>query len=136
MHRVILIALVSACLAEAQTVDEIIAKNIQARGGETKLKSFQTVRRAGTIMIGDFHLSFVQELKRPGKVREESIIQGMAQVEAYDGKVAWKVNPFEGRKDPDLISEDDRKSLLENGDIDGQLVDYKNKDHHAEMLGA
>jgi len=135
MHRVLLLAFAGALLAHAQTVDEIIAKNIQARGGEAKLKSFQTVRMTGSISMGDFHLGFVQEEKRPGKVREENIIQGMAQVQAWDGKTAWQINPFEGRKDADLISEDDRKGLLEDADFDGQLVDYKNKDHRAELLG-
>ena len=135
MYRTLAIAVVSVCLANAQTADEIIAKNIQARGGEASLKAFKTVRMSGTISMGDFHLGFMQEVKRPGKVREENIIQGMAQVQAFDGKTAWQINPFEGRKDPDLISEDDRKSLIEDADIDGQLVDYKNKDHRAEFLG-
>jgi hypothetical protein len=59
----------------------------------------------------------------------------MAEVEAYDGKAAWRVSPFEGRKDPDLLSADDTKHLLEDADIDGQLVDYRNKDHRAELIG-
>jgi hypothetical protein len=45
------------------------------------------------------------------------------------------VSPFEGRKDPDLLSADDMKSLVEDADIDGQLVDYRNKDHRAELIG-
>jgi hypothetical protein len=85
--------------------------------------------------MGGFHAGFVQETKRGGKVREETIIQGMTAIQAYDGKTAWQVSPFEGRKDPDLLSEDDRKSLVEDADMDGQLVNYKNKDHRAEFLG-
>ncbi len=119
----------------AQTADEIIEKNIAARGGEAKLKSFQTVRMTAKMTAGGFHADIVQEVKRGGKVREETIIQGMAAIQAYDGKTAWQVSPFEGRKDPDLLSDDDRKSLVEDADMDGQLVDYKNKDHRAEYLG-
>ena len=55
--------------------------------------------------------------------------------EAYDGKTAWQVSPFEGRKDPNLVSADSAKHLVEDSDIDGQLVDYKNKDHRAELIG-
>jgi len=135
MHHFVAIALLFSSLASAQTVDEIIAKNIQARGGETKLKSFQTVRITGKITMGSFNAGMVQEVKRGNKVREETIIQGMTAIQAYDGKTAWQVTPFEGRKDPDLLSEDDRKSLVENADIEGQLVDYKNKDHRAELMG-
>ncbi len=119
----------------APSVDEIIARNIQARGGLEKIRALRTMRTTGTIDQGDFRAKFVQENERPHMVREEFIIQGMAEVEAFDGKTAWRVSPFEGRKDPDLLSADDRKSLVEDSDIEGQLVDYKNKDHRAEFVG-
>ncbi len=119
----------------AQTVDEIIAKNIQARGGLEKIKSLQSLRVAGKLSIGGFRAAFVEENKRPFKVREEQIIQGMVGINAYDGKVAWQVAPWEGRKDADFMTADDRKALVEDSDIEGQLVDYKNKDHRAEYMG-
>jgi len=124
-----------ALLTQAQTVDEIIAKNIQARGGLDKIKSLQSLRESGKIAIGGFRAAFVEENKRPFKVREEQILQGMVGVDAYDGKTAWHIVPWEGRKDPDLISADDRKGLVEDADIEGPLVDYKNKDHRAEYVG-
>jgi hypothetical protein len=85
--------------------------------------------------IGSFRAAFVQENKRPYKVREEQIIQGMVGIDAYDGKTAWHIVPWEGRKDPDLISADDRKALIEDADLEGQLVDYRNKDHRVEYVG-
>jgi Outer membrane lipoprotein-sorting protein len=139
----IILAYLSLLTANAQqlasgtvpTVDEIIAKNIQARGGSENLKAVQTMRTRGNIDQDGFRIKFVRENERPHMVRDEAIIQGMAEVEAYDGKTAWRVNPFEGRKDPDLLSADDMKGLVEESDIDGQLVDYKNKDHRAEYIG-
>lgn len=128
-------ALIFSVAANAQTVDEIIAKNIQARGGIDKLKAVKTVRMTGKINEGGFRANVVQENRRPNNIRQEFIIQGMAEVEAYDGKTTWQVSPFEGRKDPNLVSADDAKGLLESADIDGQLVDYRNKDHHAELVG-
>jgi hypothetical protein len=122
-------------VANAQTADEIIAKNIQARGGLAKLKSLQSLRVSGNLAVGGFRAAFVQENKRPFKVREEQIVQGMVGIDAYDGKIAWHVVPWEGRKDPDLISADDRKGLIEDADIEGQLVDYRNKDHRVEYVG-
>ena len=119
----------------AQTVDEIIAKNIQARGGMEKLKAIRTLRTTVKFRGGSFRAEFRQENKRPGKVREEFIIQGMAQIQAYDGKMGWQISPFGGRRDPDLMSQDDMKSLIVHGDIDGPLVDYKEKGHLAELVG-
>jgi hypothetical protein len=121
--------------ASAQTVDEVIAKNIQAHGGADKMKSVQTMRITAKFSQGSFRADFRQENKRADKVREEFIIQGLAQVQAYDGKTGWQISPFGGRKDPELLSQDDLKSLAVDADIDGPLVDYKEKGHKAELVG-
>jgi outer membrane lipoprotein-sorting protein len=125
----------SLVVAHAQTVDEIIGKNIQAHGGLKKLESVETIRQTGTLTTGGFRATFVQENKRPNRVRQETTIQGMSEVTAYDGKTGWHVSPFSGRKDPELLSEDDLKPLVENADIDGQLTDYKRKGYEAELVG-
>ena len=122
-------------LARAQSVDEIISKNIQAHGGLEKIQAVKTLRSSGKVSFGSFQARFLQENVRPDKVREETIIQGLAQIQAYDGKTGWQVNPFQGRKDAELLSADDLKSLQEDSDIDGPLVDYKSKGHSAQLLG-
>ena len=121
--------------ASAQTVDEVIAKNVQAHGGADKLKSVRSLRTTAKFSQGSFRADFRQENKRADKVREEFIIQGLAQVQAYDGKTGWQISPFGGRKDPELLSQDDLKSLVVDADIDGPLVDYKEKGHKAELVG-
>jgi outer membrane lipoprotein-sorting protein len=139
MKRCLWIALTAALLlplaGNAQTVDEIIAKNIQARGGLEKLHAMKTVRLTAQLSQGSFRASFVLLAKREDKVREETIIQGMAQVQAYDGHTAWQINPFMGRKDPELMSQDDTKPLILDADFEGPLVDYKQKGHKAELIG-
>jgi Outer membrane lipoprotein-sorting protein len=121
--------------AGAQTVDEVIAKNVQARGGLDKLKAVKSIRTSAKLTQGSFRAEFLQEGKRADKVREEFIIQGMAQIQAYDGKTGWQVSPFGGRKDAELLSADDLKSLVVDADIDGPLVEYKEKGHKAELVG-
>lgn len=122
-------------LLRGQTVDDVITKNIAARGGIDKLKNLKTVRQTGKFHIQDFQADFLQENKRPNMVREEITIQGMSDVTAYDGKTGWHISPFEGRKDPELLSEDDLKGIVEDSDIEGQLVDYKEKGYKAELVG-
>lgn len=128
-------AVFCAPVARAQTVDEIIAKNIQAHGGLEKLKSVNTRRSTGKVLFGTILATVVQINKRPDEVREEASLQGMSLVQVYNGKGAWQIDPFGGRKDPMLMSEDDAKSLVVDADIDGPLVDYKQKGHKAELLG-
>ena len=119
----------------SQTVDEIIAKNAQARGGAEKLHAIKTLRITARLSQGSFRATYVQENKRGDKVREETVIQGMAQVQAYDGKGAWQINPFGGRKDPELMSSDDTKQLILDSDLEGFLIDYQEKGHKAELIG-
>jgi len=121
--------------AQAQTVDELVAKNVQAHGGGEKLKSVRSLRISAKFSQGSFRADYRQENKRADKVREELIIQGLAQVQAYDGKTGWQISPFGGRKDPELLSQDDLKGLVVDSDIDGPLMDYKEKGHKAELVG-
>src|SRR6266436_4047439 len=59
--------------AKAQTVDEVIAKNIQAKGGADKLRSVRSLRTTAKFSQGSFRADFRQENKRADKVREEFI---------------------------------------------------------------
>lgn len=139
MFRTILITLAALALlapaACAQTVDEVIAKNVEALGGLDQLQAVKTMRTTATLKAGSFQATVKSENKRPDKVREEFILQGMAQVSAYDGKTGWQVNPFQGRKDPELLSADDTKDLQIAADIDGPLVNYRQKGSVAELVG-
>jgi Outer membrane lipoprotein-sorting protein len=119
----------------AQTVDEIIAKNAQARGGLEKLRSIKTIRITARLSQGSFRATYIQDNKRGNKVREELVLQGMAQIQAYDGSSAWQINPFGGRKDPELMSADDTRQLIIDADLEGLLIDYKAKGHTAELIG-
>src|ERR1039457_2421417 len=129
------LALMTAGL-QAQTVDEIIAKNIQARGGAEKLKSVQSMKSTATMTMGPgMEAPGVLLQKRPGMARLEFTVQGLTAVQAYDGKNAWQIMPFTGKKDPELMSGDEAKEVEEMGDFDGPWVDYKSKGNQFELLG-
>jgi outer membrane lipoprotein-sorting protein len=120
----------------AQTVDEIIAKNVQARGGSDKLKSVQSIKSTATMTMGPgMEAPGVLIQKRGNLARLEFTVQGLTAVQAYDGKNAWQIMPFTGKKDPELMSADEAKEVEEMADVDGPLVDYKSKGHQVELLG-
>ena len=75
------------------------------------------------------------DLKRPGRLRMEMTIQGKTIVQAYDGKTAWMIMPFLGSPDPQAMSADDAKDVIEQADMDGPIVDYKAKGNAVELLG-
>jgi outer membrane lipoprotein-sorting protein len=122
--------------ATAQTVDELIAKNVEARGGLDKLKSVQTIRLTGKMTMGPGMEAPVRlELKRPNSVRMEYTFQGMTGVQAWDGTSGWAISPFSGKTDPEPLSPEDAKEAEEQSDMDGPLVDYKAKGHSVELVG-
>src|SRR5207249_393703 len=94
------------------TVDELVAKIIEAKGGATTVQNLQSLRVAGKMLVqqGQIELGYLQTKKRPDEVRTEASLQGMTQIQAYDGKEGWRVSPFFGRKDPERMSADDVKA--------------------------
>jgi hypothetical protein len=122
---------------KAPTVNELVAKNVEAKGGAEALKSLGSVKLTGKMLVngGRFELAYSQTKKRPGEVRTEATVQGLTMVQAYDGKEGWKISPFQGRKDPEKMAPDDTKSLIEDAEVDGPLVDWQEKGSTVEYLG-
>ncbi|HEV3206031.1 MAG TPA: hypothetical protein VGZ28_03690 [Terriglobales bacterium] len=122
--------------AWSQTAEELVQKNIEAKGGVAKMKAIKSLRLTGKLDAGGGFTGAVgQENKRPNLVRETFTFQGMTQVQAYDGLLGWQIQPFGGRKDPQLMGEDDARDLIIDSDFDGPLVDYKEKGNTIEYLG-
>src|SRR5438132_14159650 len=119
------------------TLDELVSKNIEAKGGADALRALQSLKLTGKMLVqqGQIQLSYVQTKKRPGEVRTDATIQGMTIVQAYDGKEGWRISPLQGRKDPEKMSADDLKPLMEDAEMDGPLVDWKTKGSTVEYLG-
>jgi hypothetical protein len=124
-------------LSKAFGVDELVAKNIEAKGGATALRDLQTLRLSGKMLTqqGQMELGYVQIKKRPDQVRIEASLQGMTDITAYDGREGWRISPFRGRKDPERMPADDVKALTEDTELDGPLVDWKAKGYTLEYLG-
>lgn len=120
-----------------ETVDALVAKNVEAKGGAQALAAVKSLRLQGKMLANQGRIEFAYTLikKRPAAVREEVSLQGMTRVDAYDGTQGWKISPFGGRKDPEKVSVDEAKALVEDAEIDGPLVDWKAKGSTVEYLG-
>jgi hypothetical protein len=109
------------------TADDLVAKNIKARGGAAALSAINSIRFEGRMLVnqGQIQLAYTQTKERPGRVRTEAVLQGMTLVQAYDGSSGWKISPFQGRIDPEKMSTDEAKSLVEDAEIGGPLANAK-----------
>lgn len=145
MRRLVKAAAAVACLsvfacffAWSQTAEELVSKNIQAKGGIDKIKAARTRLTTGKVKAGTRRVSvavFKQMNMRPDLVRNNFTLQGMTAVQAYDGSAGWQTQPFRGRKDPELMGEDNLRDLLLASDFDGPLVDADKKGNRIEYLG-
>ena len=133
----VLFALPSWAQDAGPTADEVIQKSIDARGGIEKMKAVQTTRVTGKMVLmgGQMEAPFTMEMKRPSSMHMAMDVQGKSLVRAFDGTTAWTINPFMGGDDAQKLSEDETKDMVDSGDMDGPLVDYKSKGHTVELVG-
>ncbi len=122
--------------AKSYTAEELIDKNLEARGGVDKLRAVKTVHLIGKFRFGGGieaqNQLYAVDSK---KIRFELSLQGMTAINAWDSKEAWTVQPFQGRRDPQKVSDDDAKGLILAADIIGPLLDWKAKGSKVEYLG-
>lgn len=126
----------SVTAASAQTIDDLIAKNLKAKGGVERLKAVKGMKISGKVMPApgvEIPLTIISE--RPNKIRQESNFQGQQMVTAFDGTTAWQINPMMGITTPTEITGPQFEMLKDQADLDGPFLDYKAKGITLELQG-
>jgi hypothetical protein len=131
----LLLAAAFTAMLSAQTADELITRNLQAKGGVDKIKAIHSLRATGKMQQGSFIAQVGADSMSPNFLRQTFTIQGMTQIQAYDGKTGWKIAPFEGRRDPELLGEEELRDLMEDANFLGPLVDYQSQGNKIEYIG-
>jgi outer membrane lipoprotein-sorting protein len=124
--------------AASLTAEQIIEKNVTARGGVTAWHAVQTLTESGQLDAGgkDNHqLPFVLKLKRPHKSRMEVIFNGQTAVQVFDGTQGWKVRPFLNRNEVEAFTNEQTKSAAASDEFDGPLIDFAVKGNKVTLVG-
>lgn len=118
-------------------IDEIVNSNTAARGGEERIRALQSRRAVGTATASGGRIArVVQEIKRPDFYRLEFSSQGTKAVFAHAGEVGWQVAPLQGIFEPEVIEPgEDSKAGLDERDIEGPLLGWREKGHLVELIG-
>jgi hypothetical protein len=124
----------------AQDAQSLVTKNLEARGGEAAISAIKSIRFEGrTIFPGDFELTYKEtraQLGGAAATRLDLTVQGLDLVQAYDGHGgAWKINPFQGRKDPEKMSSDEAREMADSALIEGPLLASRTDGSHVQYLG-
>ena len=123
-----------AAPATAQSVEEVLARYAEARGGTERLESVRSLSAHGTAVMGvGMEAAFRYEWKHPNKFRFELTQQGMTEVSAYDGTTAWQIRP---PGEPGLMSDFDFAMLNDAMDYpNSPLVSPEAKGHRVTLVG-
>lgn len=141
MKKICLMAVVlfvlSGFILAGETLDEILAKNYESRGGLEKLKSIQTLRIRGKMVQSQMNMEMPLELwyQKPNRLRMEATFQGRKIVQGYDGNIAWWIMPFLGTEDPQVMAEDQAREVKEMAESMDPLVDFREKGYRLELVG-
>jgi outer membrane lipoprotein-sorting protein len=138
LRKLLVLALFSLPVTalSAQTVEEVISKYVQTRGGLEKIKSVKSERVTGTISFGaEAEGGFVVERERPLKMHMEITLNGQPFIRTYDGKSSgWIYNPFAPNPSVQAMTADDLRNIFDEADFDGPFVDYQAKGNKLEFV--
>ncbi len=143
------------------SAEQIVDKNVAARGGLQAWRAVQTMSLKGklgaggnqraTLSVPDPHekalqryassrpaeeiqLPFIMELKRPRKMRFELQFSGQTALQVFDGAHGWKLRPFLNRRVVEPYTAEETKVASMQADLDGPLVDYAAKGTRVELV--
>ena len=125
-----------AVAAPAQTVDEVVAKNLQARGGAEALRAVQTLKMTAHFNSQGMSLPMTLYAKRPNQTRKELSLEGQKMLFVFDGMHAWQINPLQGSTGPVDVTGAELEAIRQESDFDSPLLDYKARGFTVELAGS
>jgi len=121
------------------TAEQIVDRNVAARGGLDAWRKIQTLVWAGHLESPDSpdpRLPFVLEQRRPNKTHFEINTMGQKSMRVFDGTHGWRARPGKGSA-PDVkpFTPQELKFAREAQGIDGPLIDYQAKGNTVALVG-
>jgi hypothetical protein len=125
----------SAARAQTPSAEDIVAKNLAARGGLDKIRAVSSMKMTGTVTTQGMQIPLTVMTKRPNRMLQETTVQGTRMVSAFDGERAWAINPMLGSNQPTDLTGPQAESVKDQSTFDGPLVGYKERGDTLEVVG-
>lgn len=113
------------------TAEQIVERNVAARGGLEAWRDVETMVWIGHVETGTAtgaRLPFVLEMKRPNKTRFTIKAPQQVSMRVFDGKHGWKLRTTDsGQPDLQPYSADEVAFALDGQVIEGPLMDWRAK---------
>ena len=119
----------------AQTVDEIIGKHIEALGGKEKLQSLKSVKMEGNLSVQGMDIPVVMTTVHNTGQRVDISAMGMNGYVITTPTAGWQYMPFMGQTAAEALPEEAVKESADQLDLGGSLLNYKEKGSTVELVG-
>lgn len=131
----LVILFVSAIALNAQSVEEIVAKHIAARGGADKLNNIKSVTTENLLntQFGEFENKMFVVIGKA--MRSETKLMGNEMIQAFDGTTAWVLMPsmMGGSGEPEPAPTEMTNGIASQTDP-FPMLDYATKGTKLELL--
>ena len=136
VHTLLVAALISSSFTgKAQTADEIIDKYINAIGGKENWKKVTSLKMEGNVEVQGLEIPFTMQAVNGKGLRTDGEFQGNFFIDIITPTKGWSQNPMVGKATLQPLSDDELIEKLDDLDIQGAFVDYKEKGSAVEFLG-
>ena len=121
--------------AQAQTVDDVINKYVEALGGKDKINSIKTLYMEGVTVMQNGNEVTSKIYKEQDKLSRREVSFGMGSMTMIvTDKEGWFSNPRNGGAF-EAVPAERLKNMQGELDLHGGLIDYASKGSTAELLG-
>jgi len=131
----VILALSPRVGAQAPSVDDLVARNLQAMGGREKMEAVTTLKQTGHVEMQGMQGTLTIYSKRPNLLRQEMKMGTMTVVNGFDGETAWIINPLVGSNAPIVMGGPEADEIKDQSSFDGPLQTYKAKGGRLELEG-
>lgn len=129
-----LLGVLVSTVAGAQSVDDLVARNVEARGGYEKLKTIQTIKITRTVATPFSSVAVVIYKKRPQLYRAEQGPKGQPPAaRGINPDAAWDTSAGGASVRRPAQAAAETREL--DADFDGLLVDWKAKGRSVTLEG-
>ena len=125
----------TAVSTKAQTVDEIVGKHITAMGGKDKLEAIKTSVTEGTMEVQGMEFPFKATIINKRGMRIEFEAMGTKNIQVATTTGGWNMLGVQQQTEPVDVPAESLKEIGPDLDIEGELVNAKEKGHTLELIG-
>jgi hypothetical protein len=115
-------------------LNELIEKNIDARGGYEKLKAVKSLKITAKYIQGSRETPVILTLQRPNFIYGEVLFPTSPMICGYDGKTAWWFNRAQ-LSEPQTLPAEEALIFTRYADFGDLFVDYEQKGQKIDLIG-